>query len=90
MFLICFSYICIELDQEEERASMDDGSIDYYFNDIFDYNDDARAGAIKSNTFKTLDGWDLHLYLLLFQFIFNFLHRLQRCTTRKIFNRKQL
>ena len=38
---------------------MDDGSIDYYYNDIFDYNDDARAGAIKSNPFKTLDGWDL-------------------------------
>jgi len=34
-----------ELDQEEERASMDDGSIDYYYNDIFDYNDDARAGC---------------------------------------------
>ena len=37
---------------------MDDGSIDYFYNDIFDYNDDARAGAIKSNTFKILDCCD--------------------------------
>ena len=41
---------------------MDDGSIDYYYNDIYDYYDDARAGAIKSNTFEILDCNDLFLY----------------------------
>ena len=51
MFQFHFSYISIELDQEEERASMDFGSPDDYYSDIFDYYNDARAGKIISNTF---------------------------------------
>ena len=52
MFQFHFSYISIELDQEEERASMDFGSPDDYYSDIFDYYNDARAGMIIFNSFE--------------------------------------
>ena len=77
-FQFYFSYISIEFDQDEERASMAFGSADDYYSDMFDYYDDpARAGTIIFRTFEIFNCSYFTPISSCFQWILNFLHRLQ-------------